>query len=219
MVPQKHSDIAWGNWLMQFRQSPRLESMVKALLRPSNITSAVLVDLLKNRWLDEAKGAQLDGIGEVVGQPRLISDAFYIEFFGFLGQNNIKGFGGARIRREHEKVAGGSASLSDSEYRKVLYWKIAVNNSNGTAPEIANAIKTIFDTGSVRLKNLGNATLGVWFATTENTNPYLIKNIPRWIPTAAGVRVALSQSPDDKVFGFRSQGLFGFSVGVLARQV
>ncbi len=218
MTAQKHSDIAWGYWLKQFKQSPKLECLIKALLHPADLTSTVMVDLLKNRWLDEAEGQQLDGIGEIVGQPRHISDAFYVAFFGFEGQPNVQGFGQARIRRQHEKVIGGAMALSDVEYRKILYWKIAINNSHGTAPEIAHGIKVIFDTGTVRLKNLGNATLSVWFSVTDKTNPYLLQNVARWIPAAAGVRVVLSQSPDDKLFGFGSQGFYGFGVGTMAAQ-
>lgn len=476
---QIHAEIAWGNFLAQYGSSPKLEAIVKALYAPADELQAALRGLYNDRWLDTALGAQLDGIGEIVGQPREIDDVLYVKFFGFLGQPNIGGFGGntiidittptvfdtddgtrmlftlpisvidgepviyrsdwegqqrlyptprtnrawfsddytasnwaksavtvsgspgaqllletattaahsitqnrvvnepdldstfgwdilpagrdavtiatvtnsawltpgattfnlvgagsvtsgtgsvvllpdgwyrvrmsgifssggainrginlalrtvaggpnsylgdptkgvyvraaswettgqpggvipvpgaanavrtdytrsndqillpaargsvgqmlwtgkgvagesnARLRREYEPNVSGSTKLLDTEYRKLLYWKIALNNGHGTAPEIAQAVKAIFDATVVRVKDMGNAKVGVWFNTTPETNPAMLVNPDRWVPKLAGVGVDLLTSPDEKTFGFITQGLFGFGEGILAR--
>ena len=214
-LDQDHADIAWGNFLAQFGDSPRLESVVRALYSPLNHKQ--LKALYDERWLDTAVGKQLDGIGEIVGQPRDIDDALYVPFFGFEGQPDVMGFGNARFRRQYEPAVAGSTRLQDTEYRKILYWKIGLNNGHGTAPEIAASVKAIFDASIVRVRDMGNAKLGVWFNSTPDTNPALLINAERWVPALAGVGVELLANTDEKPFGFISQGLFGFGEGVLAR--
>src|SRR5690606_15665488 len=133
-LEQDHADIAWNHFLGQYGSSPRLESLVRALYAP--LQHQQLKALHDERWLDSAVGRQLDGIGEIVGQSREIENSIYVQFFGFVGQPATAGFGQARIRREHESETSGSTRLLDAEYRRILYWKIAVNNGHGTTPEI-----------------------------------------------------------------------------------
>ncbi|HRL23140.1 DUF2612 domain-containing protein [Alcaligenes sp. SDU_A2] len=216
-LEQDHADIAWGHFLAQYGKSARLESVVRALYAP--VQHGQLQALYDERWLDTALGRQLDGIGEIVGQPREIDDTLFVQFFGFQGQASVAGFGKARLRRHYEPSVAGSSRLPDAEYRKILYWKIGLNNGHGTAPEIAASVKAIFDASIVRVRDLGNARLGVWFNTTPQTNPALMVHPERWVPALAGVGVELLANTDQKPFGFVSQGFYGFGVGVLARQL
>jgi hypothetical protein len=216
-LDQNHADIAWSNFLAQYGSSPRLEAVVKALYTP--LSHKQLKALCDERWLDTAVGKQLDGIGEIVGQSREIDDALYVQFFGFDGQSDVMGFGKARLRRQYEPAVAGSTRLLDTEYRKILYWKIGMNNGHGTAPEIAASVKTIFDASVVRVRDMGNAKIGVWFNTTLETNPALLLNPARWVPALAGVGVDLLSNTDEKPFGFLGQGLYGFGEGVMARGV
>lgn len=218
-LEQDHASIAWGNFLAQYGQSPRLEAVVRALYAPLNENQKAIGDLFNGRWLDTAYGKQLDGIGEIVGQGREVTEAIYVEFFGFATQPGIKGFGEARLRRQHEPAVSGSTTLLDTEYRKILYWKIGINNGHGTGPEIAASVKAIFDASIVRIKDLGNAKMGVWFNSTPDTNPAMMVSPARWVPKAAGVGAYLIANTDTKPFGFINQGLYGFGEGIMARQV
>src|SRR5690606_9849776 len=184
---QDHATIGWRNFLAQYGDSPRLESIVRALYAPLNSNQVAIRQLFEDRWLDTAVGRQLDGIGEIVGQPREISDTIFVKFFGFQGQPGALGFGQARFRRSYEKAVSGSTRLLDNEYRKVLYWKIAVNNGHGTAPEIIAAIKPIFDVEHVRIKDVGNAKFDLWVSRIPGPNDPLMVNPYRWIQKAAGV--------------------------------
>ncbi len=212
-LTQDHSEIAWDHFTGQFKNSPRLESFVKALYQP--LGPEMLLSLFNDRWLDTAEGAQLDGIGQIVGMPRRIDNAFLIKFFGFVSQPNSGTFGEARLRREGETTLAGSAVLRDPEYRKVLYWKIAVNNGRGTAPEIAAAVKVLFDATWCSVVDVGNAKIKIVFNTTPLTNPVLLTTPLMWIPKAAGIGVELLITDEEKPFGFRHQNLYGFGEGVL----
>lgn len=216
---QDHADIAWQNWTAQFGESPRLEALVKSLLQPVNGLHGALRQLYDERWLDTAVGQQLDGIGQIVGFPREIDEVLYVQFFGFEGQPNVAGFGEARIRRGHENPVAGSTLLQDAEYRKLLYWKIALNNGHGTAPEIAAAMRSIFDASIVIVQDRGNAKIGIWMNTTPQSNPALLVNPLRWVPKLAGVGAELIGNTFEKPFGFVNQGFYGFGEGVLARSI
>jgi hypothetical protein len=224
-LTQQHADIAWRHFLAQYPDGTRLEAFARALYAPAQVLQSALKALYDERWLDTAVGAQLDGIGEIVGQSRVIDDVFFVTFFGFLGQPNVGGFGingeatpgSGRLRHQEEPNIGGSTTLLDAEYRKLLYWKIALNNGHGTAPEIAAAVRSIFDATIVRVADLGNAKIAVYFNTTPEANPAFLTNPARWIPKLAGVGIeVLITTPSDHPFGFSNQGLYGFGEGVLA---
>lgn len=216
---QDHAEIAWGNWTAQFADSPRLQALVQALLQPANGLQGALRQLYDNRWLDSAYGAQLDGIGQIVGFGRLVDEVLYVKFFGFSSQPDTTGFNEARMRREHESPVAGSTTLLDEEYRKLLYWKIALNNGHGTSPEIAATMKAIFDASQVIVQDRGNAKLGIWMNTTPRSNPALLVDPLRWIPKLAGVGVELIGNTFSKPFGFINQGFYGFGEGVMARSI
>lgn len=217
-LTQDHAAIGWGHWLSQFRDGSRIEATVKAMLQPLNGAQAALLQLLDERWLDTAVGAQLDGIGDIVGLPRVISDVMYVEFFGFVGQPGIAGFGEGRFRRSYESVVGGSTTLLDPEYRRLLYWKIAINNGHGTTPEIIAALKPILDVDRVIVQDMGNAKIAVWVDRLPGPSDPLMINAERWVPKAAGVGLTLTASTD-MPFGFLEQGFYGFGVGVMARGI
>ncbi|GAB1578681.1 DUF2612 domain-containing protein [Bordetella petrii] len=216
---QDHGLIAWNHWLTQFEGKPRLQALVRALLQPADGLQGALRDLYEKRWLDTAEGKQLDGIGEIVGLSRVVEKAVYVQFFGFNGQPNIGGFGEARMRHRFEQSVAGSLTLLDHEYRKLLYWKIALNNGHGTTPEIIAAIKPIFDVSRVIVENAGNAKITVWMNRLPKPGEALLNDPERWIPVAAGVGIKRVTVSGEKPFGFKNQGFFGFGVGVFAHNI
>lgn len=217
-LQQDHALIAWQHWPAQFNDGSRIEALVRALASPLNGGQEAVRQLLDERWLDTAEGQQLDGIGDIVGLSRVIEDVAYVEFFGFLGQPGIAGFGVGRFRRAFEQVVGGSTVLLDPEYRRLLYWKIAINNGHGTAPEIIAALKPILQVSRVILQDRGNAKIAVWVDRLPGVSDPLMLNAQRWAPKAAGVGLTLTASTDTP-FGFVSQGFYGFGVGVMARRI
>lgn len=217
-LTQDHAAIGWGHWLAQFKDGSRLEAVVKALLQPWNGAEDALLELLTERWLDTAVGQQLDGIGDIVGLPRIISDVVYVQFFGFVSQPGIAGFDVGRLRRDYESTVGGSTTLLDPEYRRLLYWKIAINNGHGTTPEIIAALKPILDVTRVVVEDMGNAKIAIWVNRLPGPADPLMTNARRWVPKATGVGLVLTASTDVP-FGFLEQGYFGFGVGVMARGI
>lgn len=54
----------------QFRDKPNLTAFIKAFAAQTTELKAIASDLRDNRWLDTAEGAQLDGLGRILGLER-----------------------------------------------------------------------------------------------------------------------------------------------------
>lgn len=213
-----HGEIAWSNWLAQHIGKENTEDFVKSFYPPLNILDNTLNQLYIDRWLDTAIGAQLDGIGSIVGLSRRVDNAIYIPFFGFANQISGRGFGVARMRREREPYAQ-STLLGDIEYRTAIYLKIALNNGHGTSEELVYAFNTSLGVTKTRVQDMGNANARVYI------NDFIMSTDPRsqlldyMIPRAAGVTLWPYFVDADFTFGFSNQnmGYYGFGIGILAR--
>jgi len=217
--PHDHAEIAWGHWLAQHIGKANTEAFVRAFYPPINILDQALSDLLNDRWLETAVGQQLDGIGSIVGQARIIQNSIYVLFFGFKSQISGRGFGVARLRRKREPWTT-SSILGDTDYRTLLYLKIALNNGHGTTEELMHAFNSALKVTYTRVVDWGNANARVFI------NDFIMSYDPRsqllnyMIPKAAGVKLWIYYYSHDHTFGFINQnmGYEGFNIGILARR-
>jgi hypothetical protein len=216
--PHDHADIAWSHFLAQHVGRVNTERFVKAFYTPLNELDRALNDLYKLRWLETAVGAQLDGIGSIVGITRTVDNAVYLPFFGFSVQISGRSFGVARLRHKREPYAD-SMVLGDVEYRAMIHMKIALNNGHGTAEELAYAFNTSLGVTRTKVDDAGNANARVYI------NDFIMSFDPRsqlleyLIPKAAGVKLWPYFVDADYIFGFSNQnmGYYGFDIGIFAR--
>lgn len=188
----------------QFEEKPNVEGLVRALGIVLNDFEVVMDDLVVQRWLVNAVGQQLDGIGTIVDQSRIINQSIARVFFGFEGQTAAVGFGQARFRRWGENWKT-STRLNDEEYRKVLYAKIYKNTSNCTIEEVLRIIGILFDTDKVILHEIGNAKLIFSVGRKITKNEILFIDSLNLIVKAGGVGMERRSHFNEKHFGFRGQ--------------
>jgi len=65
-----HQERAVNRLAQQYRK-PKLEDLLRSLVKPAQAIENTLWDVISQRFLDDAIGAQLDMLGKLVGQPRL----------------------------------------------------------------------------------------------------------------------------------------------------
>lgn len=193
-----HEALSWSRFTSQFDQSQKLEALVRSLASPFNGVQQTIKQLFTDRWLDSAVGAQLDGAGDILGQPRRITDVVAYRFFGFRHQQNIGGFGQAPFRRPGQVLTQGSTVLDDINYRKLLKWKSIVNQCHGTSEEIEKALKVLFGASAVSVLDSGNASIHIVINKVANDEDIFLKNTLKWIPRAAGIKVTYDQADFDK---------------------
>jgi hypothetical protein len=60
-----------GKLISQYAGKPNIEAVLTSYLNQIQELEDVLYDLMILRWIDNAEGAQLDGFGQIVDEPRL----------------------------------------------------------------------------------------------------------------------------------------------------
>jgi hypothetical protein len=65
-----HASEALANLAAQFKGKPKLASLINTLSRQIQELEDVFYQLVTERWIDYAEGAQLDGFGSIVGEAR-----------------------------------------------------------------------------------------------------------------------------------------------------
>lgn len=115
-------------------------------------TLSVARDLIQKRDIDSATGAQLDIIGNIVGQPRVLINTDLYPFFGFQGALAAESFGtyynnqlGGYWYSYGGKI-GGDVSLNDEQYRLIIKAKIIKNNAKGTNEDYIRFGNFVFNT-------------------------------------------------------------------------
>lgn len=121
----------------QFEDKDVFNKYLRLLKIESQNLLSVYRDLMQKRDIDSATGAQLDIIGDIVGQKRTLAQADLFPFFGFTGAAAANSFGslykpnvGGYWYSLGQKI-GEDVTLSDDLYRKIIKAKIIKNNSSG----------------------------------------------------------------------------------------
>jgi hypothetical protein len=209
--------------LWQFRESDNLCQLLQVYLDQVQDLWEATINALDVRQIAKASGVQLDVIGELVGQQRLVT-AFDIAYFGWSDVPLAIGWaelvdgepvGGGRWLELGEDPTG-VRELEDPEYRLFIIAKIFKNHLEFCSPcELADIANTVL--GSVtktHVPTVGPAQLAYYFEApnglTSNDQALILSVIDdkkmdrqRIILSAAGVGIEyFAYSDKEKVFGF-----------------
>lgn len=176
----------------------------------------VFKDLMQLRSLDTATGAQLDVIGRIVGQERILLNADFYDFFGFQGAIKAASFGElgnpsvGGLFYDFGKPLGGNIELDDATYRLFIKAKIFKNTTTSTPEEFLAVLNLVFGTDTTVLTEEGDASITVLLSRAltdfERALLFYISNEPgypsRLIPKTVGVRINFGEYDGDNFFGF-----------------
>lgn len=136
----------------QFQDKEIFKRYLRLLVIGIQETLAVSRDLLQKRDIDSATGAQLDIIGDIVGQPRVLLNTDLYPFFGFQGDLAANSFGTYYNKQiggywySYGGKIGGDVSLNDEQYRLIIKARIIKNNSKGTNEDYIRFGNFVFNT-------------------------------------------------------------------------
>jgi len=102
--------------LEQFKGKPNIEVFQRALARQLEDLYGLFEQLNTLRWLQDAEGVQLDGVGDIAVMSR--TDALIIS-----------------------KLADINVPMDDPTYRLYLTWKVNLNTTNCTYRDVYRALK------------------------------------------------------------------------------
>jgi hypothetical protein len=104
----------------QFRRQPNITGFMSTVAKQLQDVHGAHEQLNTMRWLQNAEGKQLDGIGAIVVMSR--ADAALFE----IGKPD-------------------ASAVNDTVYRKYLYYKMFLNTSTGTRREVMKALRFFWD--------------------------------------------------------------------------
>ena len=155
LIPFEYNDfVAESEDLIttQFQDKEIFKRYLRLLLTGIQEALSVERDLIQKRDIDSATGAQLDIIGEIVGQPRILIITVLYPFFGYEGALAANSFGtyynnqlGGYWYSYGGKI-GGDVTLNDEQYRLIIKAKIIKNNARGTNEDYIKFGNFVFNT-------------------------------------------------------------------------
>ena len=135
-----YQELATSRYTDLFKDDVVFDAIIKSIISPLQSYQIFLKDFHDNFLsIDNSFGQQLDIIGGLVGQPRVLINFLTEPYFGFEGATNAESFGtesdpdvGGYWRSILNPNAGTSKTLDDGTYRKLLKARIIKNKSKGT---------------------------------------------------------------------------------------
>lgn len=179
--------------------------------------------LMQERSLDNAVGAQLDVIGDLIGLSRGTLPAVILNdsYFGFDGVAGSLPFDDivtpveAGVFYDLADPTSGNVRWNDTTYRMLIKSKIYANTSDGRFDDVVRAIKDILQVEYVDIVELGNANIQIGFnKLLNNVEEYILTELggeQSLFPIPIGVGVEYVEAPAE-FFGFEeTPGALGFS--------
>lgn len=150
-------EISKGRYTQQFKSKPNFNALVKTWLGATDDIQKNLSDIDDIKYIDRASGKNLDNIGDIVGQDRILVDVLLLPFFGYLGNPQSRSYGdlgdasiGGRWRSVGERLAG-NVTLEDDEYRLFIRSKIVRNTTLATPEDTILSTEYILQSDGIEL--------------------------------------------------------------------
>lgn len=226
-IVEDYLSIARTRTTEQFKieSAPIFDKYLQLLIDGFQDIEETYKQLMQLRSIDTAVGAQLDIIGNIVGQDRELLAVDLFDFFGMQGAINAFPMGDLSspsvggIFYSYGTDFGGNIELDDDTYRIFIKAKIFKNNTNSTPEDFISAVKIILNVDQVAIISDGDGQATVLFGRQLTTYERIIiqyisysQGYPsRLLPKTVGVRINFGEFMQNKYFGFAdSPGAKGF---------
>lgn len=201
----------------QFKDKEIFDRYLQLLLSGMVDIQEVFRQLMQLRSIDTATGAQLDIIGEIVGQPRELIDTDLLTFFAFQGYPEAQSYGDLNSPStggyyyDIRNPLAGNTLLTDEQYRLFIKAKIIKNNTSATPNQVIDFVKFVFGVELSLVVGEGNAEftlmLGKELSSFERVLLSYISNSSgyssNFIPKPIGVKMNFGQFNSANYFGFQ----------------
>lgn len=195
-----------------FREKVVFNKYLQLLLAGSTEALGVIRDLMQLRSIDTAVGEQLDILGRIVGQDRVLIGADTFKYFGFNGATLSSTFGTANNSAvggywySYGKPIGGNIALNDTQYRLFIKAKIKKNTTNVSANSVMDFLTFVFDVKCVLTVNedaKATITVNRKLSDFERSLVELQDSSGSYfVPRPMGVQLTVEEPTSDGTLGF-----------------
>lgn len=196
----------------QFRDKKVFNRYLQLLLAGGTEALGVIRDLMQLRSIDTAVGEQLDILGRIVGQDRVLIGADTFKYFGFDGSTLSSTYGTkdnsavGGLWYSFGKPTGGNILLNDTQYRLFIKAKIKKNTTDATANSVMDFLSFVFDVRCI-LVSSGDAEAVIRVSRKlSDFERSLIEfqdtQGSYFVPRPLGVRLTVDEPASDGTLGF-----------------
>lgn len=171
-VETDYLELSRSRYTEQFKDKPVFDAYIKIFIDEITELRDVLKDIKTLRDIDTATGVQLDVIGEIVGQPRVLVDFTLFPYFGFEGSLEGQTFGtyyDSAIGGFWKSIAdkeGEDFTVDDDTYRFLIRARIAANIANSTPQGVMDAVNFILGRTDTEIEETGDAHVTIKYGGT-----------------------------------------------------
>lgn len=201
---------------MAFEDKPVFDKYLQLMTDEQTELQEVYRQLMQERSIDTAVGAQLDIIGNIVGQPRELIEADFIPYFGYQGAFEAQSYGdttnasiGGYYYDINQSLVG-NVLLNDEQYRLFIKAKILKNITRATPEETIYFIQFVFGAEKVQIAVDGDAQQAL-ILVSQDLNQFevaLLKYFSEkpyksyFVPKSLGVGLTFGGIPTGNFFAF-----------------
>lgn len=138
-----HVGVALAKLLHQFKNSQKINELFGAILAPIQTSEDDLFALYEDRWPASAVGAQLDNLGEIVGQPRngLEDDEYRLWIQARILVNRADGVGDDFLKLLELIAPEATADITDQYPAAVLLETFGLEQDPETIFDLLSLVK------------------------------------------------------------------------------
>ncbi len=189
--------------IQQYKNLPKLTALIEKLAQlVEDGLEKPCSKLLEILDIDIQEGRNLDVIGEIVGQPRVIATYADLVFFGLIdedlpddpsfgsfGDETDAGVGARFYGSEDTTTIDAKKELEDPEYRLFIKARILKNYSTGTLGDFAAGLKILTGAEQVKIDETAVMELTAGVLGTVDANMLAMLDQYDILPRSSGVKV------------------------------
>lgn len=195
-----------------FRESGNLHKVFSSIFTAYHKQQEQLLWLSNNVLnIDLAEKSQLDFIGSIVGQSRILIDFNAESYFGFDGAYKSDTFGasgapyvGGYWNSRSYFNTSSARNLTDEEYRRIIKARIIYNHSSGTADDILRVVNLITNKNNNSVQTMRHGFVKIKTADETGLLSYFLsrlETLDNILPIAAGVSVNIENASTTDYIG------------------
>ncbi|UJE34678.1 baseplate wedge protein [Acinetobacter phage vB_AbaM_P1] len=165
-----YATLAKSRYTNQFEKDKVFDAIVQTLIEYKMKTQELYINFARTLLdIELSTGKNLDLIGSIVGQPRILVDFSIDKYFGFLGNPRAEPYDKGLWYSTFSAKGADSRTLSDVEYRRIIKARIIRNRTNCSRADFIRILDLILDID--RDKAIANMLNNSNFTQAQIVNP------------------------------------------------
>ena len=191
--------------LYQFQDKKNIQAVLHALWKQQDDLTKAGQAFFDKLDLDKAEGYELDMIGTIIGQSRIIEDVEKDHYFGFKEQWNARTFEEGKYRDSTQEFGEAGVVWDDDKYRDLIKARILKRASVCSFDDTIRSVRYLFHDENATVKNAGNANVSIYLSSTPTEKDFITLKRLDLLVIAAGVGIKAVYVYPNNHFGFKEQ--------------